>query len=113
MPNLITFDGLSLPNGSIKPSYNNIEKISQSEAGNDIGIVTRLLKLTLDCSIKCDGHLLSKILAKGSLVDGICTYQGRSFRARLRVKDNPYQEYSDKIVGAGCLWTVSFSIIEE
>lgn len=110
--NLITFDGLSLPNGEIKPSYKTIETIRESEDGHDIGTVTRANKLTLNCSIKCDGHLESQIRAKGAKDKGLCTYRGRTFEARLRVSDTPYEKYSEQIVGADGLWTVNFSIIE-
>lgn len=113
MANLITFDGLSLPNGSIKPSPKTIEQIKESEAGTDIGNVVRFNKLTLNCSVTCTGRMKDLILAKSRKVDGMCTFDDRTFKARLRVNDYPYIEDSDQIAEVGCLWTVNFSIYEE
>ena len=113
MANLITYDGLSLPNGTIKPTLRTIENISESEAGTDIGTVVRFNKLTLSCSVVCSGYMKDKILEKSEMIDGMCTFNGRTFRARLRISDYPYIEDSDQIEEVGCLWTVNFSIIEE
>lgn len=109
---LINFDGLALPNGDIKESYDNVEHIAQSEAGTDLGTVTRLMKLTLKLKIKCDGHLYSKIKQKAVLTSGRLQYRGLDTTARLRLESTAFEKYSELIDGADGLWTVSLVISE-
>lgn len=111
MMNLIKYDGLVIP-CTFSEGFENLENISKSEAGNDLGNVVRLQKLTLSCSCKCDGHLKKKIQEKGLIPEAMAEYGGRTFKARLRVSGAPHEEFSEEIPGADSLWTVSFSIIE-
>ena len=112
MANLIQFDGLSLPNGEIQEAFVDIENIAESEAGTSIGTVTKLQKLVLNISIKCDGHLYERIKAKGRMTEGILSYKGVNKKARLRVSGADFEKYSEEINGANGLWTVSFTISE-
>lgn len=109
---LIIFDGLSLPNGEISDNFENIENIQMSEAGGDIGTVTRLEKLTIDDTIKCDGHLYEEIKQKGLIPSAMCTYKGRTFEARLRLESGALEKFSENIPGTEGLYTVALSIIE-
>lgn len=109
---LIIFDGLSLPNGEISDNFENIENIQMSEAGGDIGTVTRLEKLTIDDTIKCDGHLYEEIKQKGLIPSAMCTYKGRTFEARLRLETGAMEKFSENIPGTDGLYTVALSIIE-
>lgn len=110
--NLITFDGLSLPNGEISDNFENIENIQKSEEGSDLGTVTRLLKLTINNTIKCDGHFYELLKQKGSIPSALATYKGRTFEARLRLATGALEKYSEDVPGTDGLYTVSLSIIE-
>lgn len=110
---LIIFDGLAIPNGDISESFSNIENISQSEAGTDIGNVVRLQKLTLTVTLKSDGILKEQVLAKGRLTSGLLEYRNRKVNARLRVSASNFERDSEKIEGIDGLWTTSFEIVEE
>ena len=109
---LIKFDGLTIPFGELGDNFENIENIQRSEAGSDLGTVTRLQKLTISDSIKCDGHFYKLLQEKGKLLSGICVYKNREFEARLRVSTGGLEKYSEDIPGAEGLWTVAVSIIE-
>lgn len=110
--NLITFDGLSLPNGEISDNYENIEKINKAESGRDIGTVTLLEKLTINDTIKCDGNFYEELRKKGLIPSAMATYRGRTFEARLRIGTAALEKYSEEIAGTEGLWTVSLVIIE-
>lgn len=112
MANLITFGGLSIPNGEISESYENIENIQKSEAGTDIGTTTRLMKLSLGVELKCDGNFYKRLKRQALLTQGVLVYQGVEYDARLRITGAKFEKYSEMIEGAKGLWTVSISIIE-
>lgn len=112
MISLITFDGLAIPVGDFGEDLDNIENISKSEAGTDLGNLIRAEKLTLACTTKCNGHFKKKLQEKGKLPLALATYEGRTFEARLRIKSAKHVEDSETIEGAASLWNVSYSIIE-
>lgn len=112
MANLITFDGLSIPNGEIKEEFTNIENVQRSEAGTDIGTVTRLLKLNLDIVSRLNGVQFEAIKEKASLTTGLLEYRGETKRARLRISNAKFERYSEEIEGIDGLWTISYSITE-
>lgn len=112
MARLVTFDGLALPNGEIVDNYENIETIRKSEAGTDLGTVTRLLKLSVSMSIKCDGHTYESILKKAELTKGTLVYRGMTKTARLRLTGADFEKDSEQIEGAKGLWTIALSITE-
>lgn len=112
MRRLIQFDGLLIPNGDISESLDNIENIFQAEAGNDIGNVVWLGKLTLSVTLRCDGHMKELIEAKGRKKDGILVYRNKSVKAMLRVSGSTFEKYSENVSGADGLWTMTFTIAQ-
>lgn len=112
MARLITFDGLSIPNGEITESLENIENIFQAEAGNDLGNTVWLGKLTLNVTLKCDGHMKELIEAKGRKTKGVLEYKGKRVNARLRVSGSAFEKHSEKIIGTDGLWTMTFAIVQ-
>ena len=112
MANLITFDGLSIPNGEITENFENIENIQKSEAATDTGTVTRLCKLTLNVTSKLNGVQYEAIKQKSMLTTGLLEYRGETKRARLRISNAKFEKYSEEIEGIDGLWTISYSIIE-
>lgn len=107
----IKFDDLEIY-GEISDNYENIENIQKSEAGTDVGTVTRLLKLSLNISTKCNGLQYEALKNKAQMLSGNLEYKGETKRARLRIGSANFEKYSDKIEGINGLWTVSLSIIE-
>lgn len=92
--------------------YQNIETIRQAEAGNDVGVVTRLQKRTFSCSFAVSSFWCDKLLNICRQNTVILTYQGAQIEARARISSGNLEKNSEYIQRSDGLWTVGIEFVE-
>lgn len=111
--NYLTFENVALPNPvSFAISDTNLESVSTSVAGTDMGIVTRLQKRTISCTFNCTSFWLDKIKTLCMLTQGSLIYRGETIVCRARITGETLvadSEYADRTSG---LWTVAVQFLE-
>ena len=111
--NYLRYNDFVIPNPeSLSIDYENVESVALSEAGTDIGIVTRLEKMTLNCTFNCTSTWYTNFRAMGITSTGTLLFEGVSRTVRARITNAtlaPYSEFADRTDG---LWTVTMSFTE-
>lgn len=102
-----------LPPTSMSISYSNNERILLSEAGTEVGVITRLQKQVVNCVWQCTSTLKNDILQKCA-VPKTTVQIGTSpvFNARARVQSCQLVDgsiYADRTDG---LWVVNVQFTE-
>lgn len=111
--NYITLNGVSLPNPeSWQIKYTNIENVKQSEAGNDLGIVTRLNKRTFSATFNCTSYGADKLKAICSLTTCNLVYRGETIEVRPRLSVDKLQSGSEYLSNTDGLFVVSLALTE-
>lgn len=98
---------------ALSVSYNNVETVGQSIAGNDLVEVIRLQKRTYTCSFDVSSTGLATLENYAAMRS--CTVQigtDASFTARVRITSKKLAKYSEYAARTDGLWTVSISMIE-
>ena len=110
----ISINSTQLPNPTkFKIGYRNIENIKTSEAGDDVGTVTRLLKRTFNATYQCTSGGRDRLKAFCALNSVSMTYNGESITARARFVSEDLAENSEYASRTDGLWTVSVQFLEE
>lgn len=111
--NYLSFNSVSIPNPKdFNIKFQNIETVRQSEAGTDLGIVTRLQKRTFNCSFDCTSTWLAQFKAMCSLTSGTLLYQSESITCRARITSQKLAKNSEFTARTEGLWTISVSFTE-
>ena len=98
---------------SLSISYTNNEKILLSEAGTEVGVITRLQKQVINATWQCSYAVRNEILQKCMVPKSLLQIgTSSSFYARARVQSCqlvPNSEYADRTNG---LWIVQVRFTE-
>lgn len=111
--NYLTLNGVSLPNpDNWQIKYNHIESVKQSEAGDDLGIVTRLNKRTFSASFNSTSYGADKLKQICSLTTCTLVYRGESITVRPRLNVDKLQSGSEYLSNTDGLFVVSLTLTE-
>lgn len=111
--NYVNLNGVALPNPeSWQIKYTHLENVKQSEAGNDLGIVTRLNKRTFSATFNCTSYGADKLKAICSLTTCVLNYRGESIEVRPRLSVDKLQPGSEYLSNTDGLFVVSLALTE-
>lgn len=112
--NYMTIGGLQVPNpkDGIQISFTNIEQTTQSEAGTDLAVVTRLQKRTFAFTANVTSFWLEKYLTLCGLAQTTLIFNSESITVRARVESASMVADSAYAANTDGLWTVGIKLIE-
>lgn len=112
--NYMTIGGLLIPNpqGGIKIGYTNIEKRTQSEAGTDLVIVTRLKKRTISFTAKVGSDWKAEYERLCGLTQTQLVLDGETIDVTARIDSANMEKNSEFAKNTQGLWTLGIKLIE-
>lgn len=112
--NYMTINSIAIPNpqGGIKIAYQNIEKTSQSEAGQDLAIVTRLKKRTFSFTVKCNSTWKSQFETICGMTQTNLVFNSETIAVRARIDSASLEKFSEYAQNTDGLWTLGIKLIE-
>ena len=109
----MTINGLPIPNpAGLKIGYQNIEKTSQSEAGTDLAIVTRLKKRTFSFTARCASDWKDKLETICGLTQTTLVFNNENITVRARIDSANMADRSEYAARTDGLWTLGIKLIE-
>ena len=105
----LTFNNVVLPNPITEgENYDNLENINQSEAGDDLVNVVRLLKLSLPCKFNCSSYWKAQLLTLAALPSATLVYNSVTYYdVRFRITSCELVEDSELVKNTDGLWEIS------